>query len=100
MTGLPGRSPAWDILFSDQAVSNVLHRHNRPPTRERKRTTTWAEFIRAHRAPLANTVVAAENTTLTVSRQGEWSCAERLARIGKKGCFQGRARLSALSRKK
>ena len=38
---------------SDQTVGNVLRRHGIPPAPERKRTTTWAEFIRAHLAVLA-----------------------------------------------
>jgi putative transposase len=33
---------------SDQTVSNVLRRHGLPPAPERKRTTTWANFIRTH----------------------------------------------------
>jgi hypothetical protein len=40
---------------SDQTVGNVLQRHGIPPAPERKRTTTWAEFIRAHLAVLAGT---------------------------------------------
>jgi hypothetical protein len=40
---------------SDQTVGNVLRRHGIPPATERKRTTTWAEFIRAHLAVLAGT---------------------------------------------
>ena len=40
---------------SDQTVGNVLRRHGIPPAPERKRTTTWAEFIRAHLAVLAGT---------------------------------------------
>jgi putative transposase len=40
---------------SDQTVGNVLRRHCIPPAPERKRTTTWAEFIRAHLAVLAGT---------------------------------------------
>jgi cytochrome P450 len=35
---------------SDQTVGNVLQSHALPPAPERKRTTTWAEFIRAHLA--------------------------------------------------
>ena len=31
---------------SDQTVGNVLRRHSIPPAPERKRRTTWAEFIR------------------------------------------------------
>jgi transposase InsO family protein len=40
---------------SDQTVGNVLRRHGIPPTPQRKRTTTWAAFIRAHLAVLAGT---------------------------------------------
>ena len=40
---------------SDQTVGNVLRRHGLPPAPERKHTTTWAEFIRAHLALLAGT---------------------------------------------
>jgi putative transposase len=39
----------------DQTVGNVLHRHALPPAPERKRMTTWAAFIRVHRALLAAT---------------------------------------------
>jgi hypothetical protein len=35
---------------SDQTVGNVLRRHGIPPAPERRRTTTWAEFVRAHLA--------------------------------------------------
>jgi putative transposase len=38
---------------SDQTVGNVLQRHGMPPAPERKRTTTWAAFIRTHLALLA-----------------------------------------------
>src|SRR5262249_34517887 len=37
----------------DQTVGNVLQRHALPPAPERKRTTTWAAFIRAHLVLLA-----------------------------------------------
>jgi putative transposase len=40
---------------SDQTVGNVLRRHGLSPAPERKHTTTWAEFIRAHLALLAGT---------------------------------------------
>src|ERR1035437_504064 len=40
---------------SDQTVGNVLKRHGIPPVPERKHTTTWAAFIRAHLAVLAGT---------------------------------------------
>jgi putative transposase len=39
----------------DQTVGNVLRRHALPPAAERKRTTTWPAFIRAHLALLAGT---------------------------------------------
>jgi putative transposase len=40
---------------SDQTVGNVLRRHGIAPAPERKRTTTWAEFIRTNLALLAGT---------------------------------------------
>jgi transposase InsO family protein len=33
---------------SDQTVGNILKRHGIPPAPERKKTTTWTEFIRMH----------------------------------------------------
>jgi putative transposase len=42
-------------IVSDQTVGNVLRRHGLPPAPERKRTTTWVEFIRTHLALLAAT---------------------------------------------
>jgi putative transposase len=39
----------------DQAVGNVLRRRGIPPAPERKRATTWTEFIRAHLVVLAGT---------------------------------------------
>src|SRR5712672_4049535 len=41
--------------ISDQTVGNVLRRHGLPPAPGRKRTTTWAAFIRTHLALLAGT---------------------------------------------
>jgi putative transposase len=41
--------------LSDQTVGNILQRHGIPPAPERKRTTTWADFIRTHMAVLAGT---------------------------------------------
>jgi putative transposase len=40
---------------SHQTVGNVLRRHRLSPAPERKHTTNWAEFIRAHLAALAGT---------------------------------------------
>ncbi|MGI9295633.1 MAG: integrase core domain-containing protein [Pseudomonadales bacterium] len=40
---------------SDQTVGNILLRHGIPPAPQRKRTTTWADFIRTHMAVLAGT---------------------------------------------
>jgi hypothetical protein len=39
----------------DQTVGNILKRQGIPTAPERKRTTTWTEFIRAHRDVLAAT---------------------------------------------
>ncbi len=41
--------------LSDQTVGNILKRHGIPTAPERKKTTTWKEFIRAHQAVLAVT---------------------------------------------
>jgi putative transposase len=41
--------------ISDQTVGNVLRRHGLPPAPERKRTTTWAAFVRTHLALLSGT---------------------------------------------
>src|SRR3981189_3452781 len=43
----------YDI--SDQTVGNVLRRHGLPPARERKRSTSWTDFIRTHMELLAAT---------------------------------------------
>jgi hypothetical protein len=43
----------YDI--SDQTVGNVLRRHGLPPAAERKRTTSWADFIRTHMDLLVGT---------------------------------------------
>jgi putative transposase len=40
---------------SDQTVGNVLRRHGLLPAPERKRTSTWAAFVRTHLALLAGT---------------------------------------------
>ena len=41
--------------LSDQTIGKILQRHGIPPTPERKHTTTWKDFIRAHMAVLAGT---------------------------------------------
>ncbi len=41
--------------LSDQTVGNILQRHDILPAPERKRTTTWADFIRSHMSVLAGT---------------------------------------------
>jgi len=40
---------------SDQTVGNILRRRGVPPAPERKRSMTWAAFIRAHLTLLAGT---------------------------------------------
>ena len=40
---------------SDQAVGNILRRHGIPPAPERKKASTWTEFIRSHMDVLAAT---------------------------------------------
>ena len=41
--------------ISDQTVGNILKRHSVPTAPERKHTTSWADFIRAHTAVLTGT---------------------------------------------
>ena len=41
--------------LSDETVGNILRRNGIPSAPERKQTTTWKEFIRAHMAVLAGT---------------------------------------------
>jgi putative transposase len=41
--------------ISDQTVGNILKRHGLPPAPERKKTTTWNEFIRTHMEVLVAT---------------------------------------------
>lgn len=41
--------------LSDETVGNILRRNGIPSAPERKRTTTWNEFIRAHMSVLAGT---------------------------------------------
>ncbi len=41
--------------LSDETVGNILRRNAIPPAPERKQTTTWKDFIRAHMAVLAGT---------------------------------------------
>ena len=44
-----------EYAVCDQTVGNVLRRHGLSPAPQRKHTTTWAQFIRAHLAVLAGT---------------------------------------------
>ena len=41
--------------LSDQTKGNILQRHGILPAPERKRTTTWTDFVRAHMSVLAGT---------------------------------------------
>ena len=41
--------------LSDQTVGNILQRHGIPAAPKRERTTTWADFIRAHMSVLVGT---------------------------------------------
>jgi hypothetical protein len=41
--------------ISDQTVGNILKRHGIPTAPERKKTTTWNEFIRTHMEVLVAT---------------------------------------------
>ncbi len=50
-----GALATLDHKVSDQTVGNVLKRHGLPPAPERKKTTTWKEFIKTHMDVLAAT---------------------------------------------
>jgi putative transposase len=52
---IAGASANLGYEIPDQTVGNVLRRHGLSPAPERKRTTTWAVFIRTHLALLAGT---------------------------------------------
>ncbi|MGB5583399.1 MAG: helix-turn-helix domain-containing protein [Gammaproteobacteria bacterium] len=41
--------------LSDQTVGNILQRHGISPAPQRKRTTTWTDFVREHMSVLAGT---------------------------------------------
>jgi putative transposase len=43
------------LTVSDQTVGNILKRHGIPPAPQRKKTTTWKEFIRTHMEVLVAT---------------------------------------------
>jgi len=43
-----GALASLGYTVSDQTVGNILKRHGIPPASERKKTTTWHEFIRTH----------------------------------------------------
>jgi putative transposase len=51
---------------SDQTVGNILKRHDIPPAPQRKKTTTWREFIRSHQ----NLLVATDFFTAEVWTKG------------------------------
>jgi transposase len=50
-----GAMANFGYRLSDQTVGNILQRHGISPAPERKRTTTWTDFIRAHMSVLAGT---------------------------------------------
>ena len=50
--------------LSDQTVGNILHRNDIPPALPRKRTTTWADFIRVHMVVLEGDFFSVEVLTL------------------------------------
>src|ERR1039457_6110924 len=56
--------------ISDQTIGNILKRHGLGPAPERKRHTTWAEFIRRHKDVLwATDFFTAEVWTATAYGQ-------------------------------
>ena len=53
--GITGALANLGHRLSDQTVGNILKRYGIPTAPERKKTTTWPEFIRSHTAVLAAT---------------------------------------------
>jgi transposase InsO family protein len=54
------------LQVSDQTVGNILQRHGFGPAPERKRNTSWAQFIRRHKEALwATDFFTAEDRTTT-----------------------------------
>ena len=49
---------------ADQTVGNILRRQGVPPAPERKRSMTWAAFIRAHLAVLAGTPLLSPSASI------------------------------------
>ena len=56
------------LTVSAQTVGNILKRYGIPPAPERKRTTTWKEFIRTH----LDLLVATDFFTAEVWTLGAW----------------------------
>jgi putative transposase len=52
--------------ISDQTVGNMLKRHGLQPAPERKKTTTWKEFIQSHLAVLVATTSAIITKTVLI----------------------------------
>src|SRR3974377_15793 len=59
MIGSSERSPIWDMRSPIRRSATCCRRPGIPPAPERKRSTTWAEFIRIHLALLAGTDISA-----------------------------------------
>ena len=53
--GIAGVLANLGCQISDQTVGNVLRRHGLPQAPQRKRTTSWTDFIRTHVELLAGT---------------------------------------------
>ncbi len=58
--------------LSDQTVGNILQRHGIPPAPERKRATTWADFIRRRWRLLWVTTLQTDTGQLQVLKSGSW----------------------------
>ena len=62
---------------SDQTVGSILTRHGIPPAPERKKTTTWKDFIRSHQEVLAATDFFTTRTSRHARSSGPESLPER-----------------------
>ena len=82
--GVPGHLLHPRLVRVNRDPGNILQRYGLPPAPERKRTTTWPAFIRAHLALLAGTdfftaeVLTLRGLVTSLGQKIESVCRDRL----------------------